>query len=343
MTDLQVQRLVHIPNAGKTILARQLPRDARGFDGTHFVFEPQAETPDVLIAYGDLPGPVMCDLPRERRIYFVLEPPGILNYRPSFLNQFGVLVSPYPIEGFTGRTILTQPALRWWLGINLDGAKLTPVMDFDDLERLPWPEKTKTLSVVASTKAILPKHRTRLAFIEQASKRFRSEMDVFGRGFQPIADKADAILPYRYHLVLENNDIPNFWTEKLADAYLGYSFPFFSGCANLADYFPADSFLAIDIDNPDNALDAIEAAIKGDLAGLRRPRIEAARHRLLYEHNFVALIERIVGELDDGTAPSRLDQSERIHPINRPSAIKTTRRWIKSKLGTNPNLRKPRR
>lgn len=339
MTNRPVQRLVHIPNSGKKILCRQLAH----FERLNFTFEPNAEACDYLIGYGDLPGPVTSDIPRERRIFFVLEPPGILDYPPDFLSQFGVLVSPYPLEGFKGRTILSQPAMRWWLGINVDGPEPNPVMDFDALAGLSWPKKSKMLSVVASTKTNLPKHRARLAFIERATKRFAPEMDVFGRGFQPIADKADAILPYRYHLVIENNDIPNFWTEKLADAYLGFAFPFFSGCRNLADYFPAESFLAIDIDDPERALDAIEAAIGKDLAGQCCPQIEEARRRILYEHNLFALIERILGELDHEVAPTRPSRPEIIYPANKPSRLKDARRWIRSRLGVNRNLRRPRR
>lgn len=337
------KRVVHLPYPQPALLMRQTPGGQGVWSNLRFMTGPHVSDADYLVARGDVIPGTITDIPKERRLLVTSEPPGILDYRSDFLNQFGILVSPYQIEGFAGRTILSQPALRWWLGINLDAAQAAPAMNFGDLERLSWPEKTKTLSVVASTKAILPKHRARLAFIEKAAKRFGAEMDVFGRGFQPIADKADAILPYRYHLVLENNDIPNFWTEKLADAYLGYAFPFFSGCANLTDYFPADSFLAIDIDNPERTLDAIEAAIEEDLAGLRRPRIEAARHRLLYEHNFFALIERIVRDLDDGAGPDRLNRPEAVHPVNRPSRLKAARRWIRSKLGINQNLRKPRR
>ena len=74
---------------------------------------------------------------------------------------------------------------------------------------------------------------------------FPGQIDLFGRGFKEIGDKADVIGPYRYHLVLENSACPHFWTEKLADAYLGYCLPIFSGCANVVDYFPPDSLVRL--------------------------------------------------------------------------------------------------
>jgi len=76
----------------------------------------------------------------------------------------------------------------------------------------------------------------------------------FGRGFQPIDDKMEAILPYRFHLVLENSVLPNYWTEKLADAYLGWAYPVYLGCPNVNEYMPGPALAFI------NGLDADSVA-----------------------------------------------------------------------------------
>jgi len=67
----------------------------------------------------------------------------------------------------------------------------------------------------------------------------------FGRGFEPIDDKMGAILPYRFHLVLENSVLPNYWTEKLADALSRLGLPGLFGCPNVGDYLPAEALLSI--------------------------------------------------------------------------------------------------
>ena len=38
-------------------------------------------------------------------------------------------------------------------------------------------------------------------------------MHVYGYGFNEIADKRDALVPYKYHLAIENG-VPHYWTEK---------------------------------------------------------------------------------------------------------------------------------
>ena len=50
--------------------------------------------------------------------------------------------------------------------------------------------------------------------------------------------------------------MPSYWTEKLADAYLGYALPVVSGPNNLAEWFPEESFVPIDIDDPARAKSA---------------------------------------------------------------------------------------
>ena len=100
--------------------------------------------------------------------------------------------------------------------------------------------------------------------VERLVRHFGSRLSRYGRGFKPIPDKAEAILPYRYHITLENSSVKDYWTEKLADAYLGGAYPLYWGCPNLADYFPSDAFTMIDIDDPDTAIATIEKAIDND-------------------------------------------------------------------------------
>ncbi len=93
--------------------------------------------------------------------------------------------------------------------------------------------------------------------------------------------KADVILPNKYHLVLENTVMPFYWTEKLADAYLGFALPLVSGATNLAEWFPPESFVWIDIDDPQQAVATITAAIDNDLYSGRQAAIAEARERLI--------------------------------------------------------------
>ena len=52
------------------------------------------------------------------------------------------------------------------------------------------------------------------------------------------------------HIAVENHIAPHHWTEKLSDSFLGYCLPFYIGCPNAADYFPEQSFIGLDIEDP---------------------------------------------------------------------------------------------
>ncbi len=180
-----------------------------------------------------------------------------------------------------------------------------------DLRAMPVPEnKLNCISVVCSTKAKLPRQRARLRLIERLRQEFPDSISVFGRGFQSISDKAEAIAPYRYHLALENNDCPHFWTEKLADAYLGYSLPIFSGCRNVTEYFPERSMVPLfDIDDHDRAVAQIGEILKTDPWPERLDAIRAARTELIERQNLFSIIARLTGaESDQGRSPSEIQE-----------------------------------
>jgi hypothetical protein len=78
-------------------------------------------------------------------------------------------------------------------------------MHFDDLRDLGSFPKTKLASVVCSSQTITAGHKLRIRFIDKLKARLGDDVDIYGRGFNPIADKWDAIAPYKYHIVLENS------------------------------------------------------------------------------------------------------------------------------------------
>jgi hypothetical protein len=142
-------------------------------------------------------------------------------------------------------------------------------------------------------------------------------VSVFGRGFVPIDDKFDAIAPFAYHLVLENNDIGHFWTEKLADAYLGWSYPVFSGTPNAPADFPPGAMLPIDIAQTDRAIGTIAQLLDDHPYEGYIPVLRQARQRLLTEHNMFAVLSRAVSLLDQAAPvpPQTLHASRPARPL----------------------------
>ena len=68
--------------------------------------------------------------------------------------------------------------------------------------------------------------------------------------------------PYKYTIAIENSCYRNYWTEKIADAFLVDAYPFYYGCPNIGDFFPAKSFTWIEIGDFDAARDTILQTIE---------------------------------------------------------------------------------
>ena len=271
---------------------RQFPGRMTQWGRCRFVFDPDERNYDWLVAYDDLPEGKTEDLncPRENTLLITTEPASVKIYGSSFLRQFGVILTSQ--EDWVVRqssAIHSQAGLRWYYGIGQ-----TTVRDYDTLSSMSRPTKNKEISTVCSSKQqVHTLHRQRYQFVQWLRERLPT-MDVFGHGVRDIDDKADAVDPYKCHIAIENHLCEHHWTEKLADCFLGWSIPIYHGCPNAADYFPEDSFIAIDINKPSEAEEKIRATMADGEYERRLPAICEARRRILEEYNMFAVISRII-------------------------------------------------
>lgn len=142
---------------------------------------------------------------------------------------------------------------------------------------------------------MLTLHTRRVRFTEQLKSAI-PELEIFGIGVNPMSDKAESLDPYQYHIIVENHVCPHHLTEKLPDAFLGFTLPFYHGSPNAADYFPPESFIHIDIGDFKRSLDIIQSTIANNEYKDRLPYIIEARRRVLDEHNLFALLERYISK-----------------------------------------------
>ncbi|MDB4458983.1 glycosyltransferase family 10 [bacterium] len=182
--------------------------------------------------------------------------------------------------------------ITWWLS-----------KTYDQLSAMEYPDKTKLASCVASNK-----HKHRNSFIKSLFKKplfsIKHEpppIDLYGRGHNgkyygqsykgTIKGngncKLSGLESYTYSLVLENSQQPNYWTEKLADAYLAWCVPIYWGCPNIGDYFSQQSFHSISLKT---SVDEIIRIINRPIDREMIDRIKTARESILNEFNIWEII-----------------------------------------------------
>ena len=291
--------------------------------------DPTAET-DWIVCYGDFVRAFETHVPRKRRILIITEPKEIRYPSSAFLDQFGVVIGPGNFPSYRGTRIISHGGLTWFYPIKDIGPDAASLfLDFSALATMKRPVKEASISVVISRKTITRMHRQRLDFVERLRQEIGDRLKIFGSGFRPIAAKADAINPYAYHLALENNDVDSFWTEKIADAYLGYAFPIYAGCKDIGDYFPPNSYLPIDYSRADDAVARIKELLESPSDPDRLDAVAEARWRLLNEHSLVALVARAVNALHADAKGPFHSTPQRLHPDKTMRTVKEGfRKWL---------------
>ena len=297
----------------------QTPKGQGIWENSRFVVDdPSCHVCDAWIVYEDLmhTEEVLC--PSERCIFVTGEPP-FFSYGNLFLRQFSRIITSHSFDH--PGVLSEQQGLPWHVGRVMESDTLREKKEedhfkkdsfresYDSLVQKELPEKTVLLSAICSTKRKTPGQRMRLRLLEYLKHRLGDQLELFGKGHRSIPCKGDALFPARYSLILENHDAPHYWSEKLADCYLGWSFPLYWGCSNLEKYFPSDSFLRIPVEDPERAGALIEAFLEEDPFETKVPLIRKSRDLVLHTYNFFALAHRLVSSLPPGKA-----QRIRLHP-----------------------------
>jgi hypothetical protein len=279
---------------------RQFPGRERVWNGCRFLFDDTVEGCDAWVVYEGMLQRQSASCPPENTLFIACEHEGVRSYLPRFLAQFHrVLTSQSTLRHRNIKRGL--PGFPWHVGVRR-GPQEEVSLDYDDFAGMPVPAKTKLLSMVCSSKRMTEAHRLRLKLAERLHHHFGERIDIYGASFKPLEDKWDAVAPYKYHVVVENGSVNDWWTEKLSDAYLGHSFPFYWGCPNLDQYFDSRCFRRISLHNIEDAIACIEEGIAERSYENSTGFLDAARTESLNKYN---LFEVIAGCFSDRTKKQR--------------------------------------
>jgi len=306
---------------------RQFPGQVAVWGDCEFLLDCDAHDYDWLVVFSEFPPLALerfsmweekLSCPKERTIFITNEPSSVKNYGTDFLAQFGyVITSQEPEVIRHPGAIFRQSGYRWFYGAGRD-----PMMDYDAIAaHLPLNKSALISTVCSAKKQGHTLHSARYDFTRRL-KRDLPELEIFGRGVRPVDDKAEALDPFRYHIVVENHLGRDHWSEKLSDAFLGLSLPFYHGCPNAADYFPPGSFVPINIHDYEASLATIRSAIADGLFEKRQDDLLEARRRVLDVHQIFPMVAREIearGETSGGAANGATIMSRNLmrkkHPV----------------------------
>ena len=275
---------------------------SQGVVGEFKFSEKLTEDASFIVTFG---GPSIPDaakkFPKEKRICVLMENPRIWMPPPQYIAEMGTVVCPFPIPVPKGtKLIIRQAAVPWFYGIKFRtdvGLLHAPApegnLELQDLAEMHKPHKDRLISCIASQKAGTPGHQWRLQVAQALQKHFGQNIDLFGFGWNPIAEKRDAIDRYHYTVVIENDASDHYWTEKLSDAILGYSVPIYAGARKVNEYFDGGIHNLIHGSSIEETVEKIKRVVD------EKPSNEYAyenRHRILYKYNFYYMLANILSK-----------------------------------------------
>lgn len=274
-------------NLGEIMLRQTIGGKGISADGKYrFYINEEIENPDFWVVQGKgLRQNESCYVAPENTILLTTEPRSVLVYPHPYIRQFGTVCSCQ--EQTKHPNLILGPAiLPWFIGFTEDAeGKCTCNLDYDQLKAASAPKKTKLISVITSNKAFTQGHLDRIRFVEKLKAHYGDQLDVFGRGYRDFDDKWDVLAPYKYHIVIENSSQRYYWTEKISDCFLAETFPFYYGCSNLSDYFPASSFQPIQLDNFEQTVTLIDKLIAEDIYTQRKSVLAECKQLVLGPYN----------------------------------------------------------
>jgi hypothetical protein len=276
------------------------------WDNYFFDESKSLEEYDFCIVLGDVAANESFICNSDRVILVIFEPPEIKSYSSGFLGQFSAVLTWR--DDITHENLMAiPPSLPWMVGgrygkHNKEAGRCIE-KDYVELKKIVPIRKEGTISTICSDKKLtgIQEKRIKLTnYLEGALSEFG--IKTYGYGRNPISDKWDAIYPFKYHIAIENAVHSNYWTEKVADAFLGFSYPFYYGCPNLEDFFSPNAFTYIDIDDYEKTLWIINNSILNDYHEKNFEYLLEARNLVLDKYNIFPNLVNQLNKMGNGVS-----------------------------------------
>ena len=163
------------------------------------------------------------------KIAWLMEPPAISpgNYSNihNVINKFNLILTCDEglIKSYPGKAIMTPAGGVWindWHPYKLNEEGIRPI------------------SIIYSGKSLTEGHRLRPTMASHP------DVEKFGAGAgRHIATKEEGLIPYLFHIAIENSKINNYFSEKLLDCFATSTIPIYWGCPNIGEFFNTDGMI----------------------------------------------------------------------------------------------------
>ncbi len=279
-------------------LGRQSPNGNWKWENISVELFRQGESYDLLIILNAPHHPIHTRLPEGRTWLFSQESPiPMYQWHTRSFRTVDKAFTYWSADDVVcpgGELVHTQTALPWHIGKSFDeliAVDRHSVSGYKQ-DRISW---------ITSNYKHKEGQVARLKFLDFITQN-GLEFDLFGKGFNPIEDKYDAMHEYKYSIAIENYSCNDYWTEKIADSFLSFCVPFYHGAKNIDKYFPKGSFIHIDPERPLESMQKMQEAVAGNYWEQNFDALCEARELVLRRYQFFPWVAELTNKLDSATS-----------------------------------------
>jgi hypothetical protein len=200
----------------------------------------------------------------------------------------------YNVNNFGSNFLKTYNILPLWWGTSLT---------YNQILEHPF-TKTKELSAVLAASTGTEGHIKRLNFLrnylskldmehygdERGQTGFFSNDPLYKKNYKGyVGDKGIGLRDYKYHYNCENTIEQDYLTEKIFEPIICETLCFYSGSPNVTSYLNEDSFIRLDLNDPEQAFWIVQNSIQSNEWERRRDILRYEKKKILNELNMLEL------------------------------------------------------
>ena len=170
-----------------------------------------------------------------------------------------------------------------WYGSEKYGGIMTPDA---------YKNKSKNISVMASRQSISDYHKLRIALAKKCKQ--LNLADTFGTfDGGAFLDKIDHVFaPYRYSIIIENDEKPYYFTEKITNCFASMTIPIYLGATKIGQFFNEDGIIKITPKDYDNLEDFLKQCNEQDYTN----RLEAVKDNYNRVQKYLNVFDNFIYE-----------------------------------------------
>ena len=152
--------------------------------------------------------------------------------------------------------------------------------------------KTKNISIMASNQNISEYHKLRIAIAKKCKQlNLADTYGTFDGG--PFLDKIDHVFaPYRYSIIIENDEKPYYFTEKITSCFAAMTIPVYLGATKIGDFFNEDGIIKITPSDFDRLEDILKQCNEQDY----QSRLEAVKDNYNRVQKYLNVFDNFIYE-----------------------------------------------